>query len=430
MKQRVLVGLLAVAACGKVNEKDIDAAVGSDGGGQDDAMIDAPVGPTIVSAVSAHGVANFAVPDATFTKVQYNAEVYDDENEFDVTTNRFTAKVAGDYLVCAGLSVNATGYQYELDVYLNNTRLRAIAIGENVTRGCTVVRMAATDYVEIWMLQSTGSAVNVTQNLVWDWLTIGRLASPSVAAATQASFDAANNTLTPLPYTNEQRDELNGFDVGTLQFTAAQAGDYLTCASISTNAAFFGQLHTAKNGAPVVMFGRQIAAANGCRTTRMAAADTLQVRFLQANGGVRTIPHNAFWNWMSLHRVPAMVQLNTISNVTLPQAVFTKIPYTSEEFDSPAQFDVGNNTFTAATAGDYLVCVSLNAGGLDFVETDVFKNGQQLLGITHGKIRANGCHIVRLAQGDQIDIRGNQPSATPLVITPDATYDWLQISKL
>lgn len=429
MKQRGLVVLLVAAACGKVNETKIDATVGDDGGGQDDAMSDAPAGPTVVSAVSARGVSNFAVPDATLTKVQYNAEVYDDESEFDPTTNRFTAKVAGDYLVCAGLSVNATGYPYELDVYLNSARLRVLGIGEDVARGCSVVRMAANDHLEIWMYQNTGNTINVTQDLVWDWLTIGRIDSPSVAAATQASFDATNNTLTPLPYTNEQRDELNGYDTGTLAFTAAQAGDYLSCASVSTNAAFFGQLHTAKNGTPVVMFGRQIGAANGCRTTRMAANDTVQVQFLQANGGTRTIPHNAFWNWMSLHRVPAMTQLNTISNVTLPQGTHTKIPYTSEEFDTGAQFDVGTNTFTAAVAGDYLVCLSLHAGGLEFVETDLFKNGQQLMGISHGKIRANGCHIVRLAQGDQIDIRGYQAGAA-LAITPDATYDWLQISKL
>ncbi|MGF7473769.1 hypothetical protein WFJ45_23830, partial [Salmonella enterica subsp. enterica serovar Minnesota] len=86
-------------------------------------------------------------------------------------------------------------------------------------RGCTVVRMAANQYIEIWMFQSSGNTVNVTQNFVWDWLTIARVPSTSVAAATQASFDALNNTLTPTPYTNEQRDELNGYDTTTFLLT-------------------------------------------------------------------------------------------------------------------------------------------------------------------------------------------------------------------
>lgn len=427
---RIALGLWLLAACGKVNEKDIDAAMGS---ADDAAMIDG-AGPAIVTAFSAQGVPNFAAIGQQFVKVPYNAEIYDDESEFDITTSRFTAKAAGDYFVCAGLALNQTGFSFELELWINNQRKQSIGYGDEVARGCTTTRLAAGDYVEIFMyISNTSATANITQNFVWDWFTVARLPeSTSVSALNGGVANVMNQTPTVIPYADEQRDEQNAYDGANGVYAAPANGDYFTCASIATGTSSFGELHAYKNGAPLVGFGRAIASAGGCRTERIVAGDMLDVRIYQGTGGTIQIAGNASWNWMQLYRIPAQLQVNSISSFAVPQASHTKVPYTSEGFDSPAQFDVGTSTFTAAAAGDYLVCASLAPEApLYTTEIGVFKNGSQLMGLATGRVRHAGCSVVRLAMSDQLDIRAYQGSSTSgISVTADPFWNWLQISKI
>ncbi|MFN0250390.1 MAG: hypothetical protein ACKV2T_26155 [Kofleriaceae bacterium] len=424
-----LVIVMIAAACGEVSSK-IDAPPADMGGGGD-ADVDAPITPSRVTSISVQGITPFALPTATFTKVLYSNEVHDDESEFDPATSRFTPKEAGDYVVCAGLALGVPGFTYELDLYVSGVRSKAFAIGDDVTRGCIVVRLTLGEYVEVWTHQTSGNTVNVAQSFLWDWLTIARLPSTSVTAQTTAMFDSENGAWTKVPWANEQRDEFDGYDPSTFAFTAPADGDYFSCASINVNANFFGELGAYRNNTATVGFGRHVGGATGCRTTRLATGNALDVRFRQSNGGTRTIPHNPLWNWMSVYRVPVQLQVDTLSDFSVPSGVHTVVPYTSESFDTGGQFDVVTSKFGAAQAGDYLVCASMSLNvAITTSELDIFKNGQPLVGLAHGRVHHNGCHVVRLAMGDQIDIRAYHTFSAAVTVTANPLWDWLQISKL
>jgi len=86
-----------------------DASVGQDAGTGGAPIVDAADGSdspssATITDVSLTDINVFAAPAATFTKVPYVTELFDDANEFDTTTNRFTAAAAGDYQICASLT--------------------------------------------------------------------------------------------------------------------------------------------------------------------------------------------------------------------------------------------------------------------------------------------------------------------------------------
>jgi len=103
-------------------------------------------------------------------KVQYNTENYDIQSEYDPTTNyRFTAKVAGKYLVIAGLGMSSlvANKGFILTIRKNGSALTDGFNTYNSSTGrCTVVDvvdLAVNDYVEIYAFQQdTTSRNNVT----------------------------------------------------------------------------------------------------------------------------------------------------------------------------------------------------------------------------------------------------------------------------
>lgn len=422
----VVVAVLA-CACGKVNP-NIDASIADDAV---DAEADAPA-PQIVTAVSVQGITGFTANLGVFTKVPYLLEQYDDENEYEPTTSRFTAKVAGEYLVCASLSANSPSgmFFFELDIYINSIREKAIGVGENVAHGCRPVRLAAGQHLEIWT-SPTESALTFPQNNLFSWLTIARIPEASVAAATTTQFTATDQVFVDVPYTNEVRDELNGYNPTTSLFTAPQAGDYFICGSLSHGDAFAGELDIYKNGARMVGIARQNGGTQGCRGTRAVAGDTLDMQFFQSNGaGNKVIPHNSLWNWMTVHQIPMRLQVNSSTTFTATGGQYTKIPYTGESFDTQGEFDVVTSVFTASAAGDYLVCVAFDTGSNAYLsEVDAYKNGSQLIGLSYGRGQQTGCHILRFAVNDQLELRTYHAAGT-VTFAPNAFWHWLQISKV
>lgn len=83
-----------------------------------------------ISRVSAYLSADLSIPTLTAVKIPFNGEQFDDNNEYDAVTNhRFTAKVAGYYLVLVAVIWNASagGYVYEINITLNGaTYLNAV----------------------------------------------------------------------------------------------------------------------------------------------------------------------------------------------------------------------------------------------------------------------------------------------------------------
>jgi hypothetical protein len=115
------------------------------------------------------------ISDATYTKVEFNTEVYDTDSTYDNSSNyRFTPAESGKYLINAFVR---QGYQNDaynvIAIYKNGSVYkRADAIGD--TSGVHSPQITAfvdsntTDYFEIFFFQQTGGTVSITGGEVYN----------------------------------------------------------------------------------------------------------------------------------------------------------------------------------------------------------------------------------------------------------------------
>jgi hypothetical protein len=117
--------------------------------------------------------ANISTANASGQAVTLNSEHYDDNNIHSTSSNqsRLTCQTAGKYHIFANIrwASNATGYR---NVYLQvtsggNTFYIAAdcvaAVNGHETDQClsTIWDLAAGDYVELWVLQTSGGNLNI-----------------------------------------------------------------------------------------------------------------------------------------------------------------------------------------------------------------------------------------------------------------------------
>ena len=120
------------------------------------------------SGFSAYLSANQAVNSGSSTKVQFDAEDFDTNSEYDNNTNyRFTSTNGGKYQINVTFKANVgSGNYLQCDIRKNGSSIYDqlfYASGTLVTAsGSMVVSLAANDYIEIFTLQNSGGAVNVS----------------------------------------------------------------------------------------------------------------------------------------------------------------------------------------------------------------------------------------------------------------------------
>ena len=109
---------------------------------------------------------NQTIGTASWTKVQLNAEVTDNDNEFDHITNyRFTATTAGFYFIRGKIQIIGLGDGKFLGIainknsgtYLDDTRIYASGIQNTMAWTSILVELAATDYIEMEVYHDHGS---------------------------------------------------------------------------------------------------------------------------------------------------------------------------------------------------------------------------------------------------------------------------------
>lgn len=421
--------LVAVAACGKVSSNKPDAPVQRDAPAQIDAPADGST--QTLTAIGADNISQLTLPSAVFTKVPYGSVIYDDGAEFDAATSTFTPKYAGDYLICASVFPTTNhSIPIEIDLFKNGVRERAFGFGYGIATGCRATRLAAGDAVDVRAYQASGGNVTSNPDMNWNWLAIERLTATAMIENT-ANVSVPNGVATLIPYANVVFDTSSAFDAATSQYAAPTAGDYLVCASKDiASTTVPAELNTWLNGARESSFGFSAGGAEtGCRSTRMAVNDKLEIRTFQASGGTVSMTGDQVWDWFTIQPLPTSVSETAITAFTANAATFTKVPYTTEAFDANGEFDVSTSTFTAATPGDYLVCMSLltrTTGGGD--ELDLYKNGVREKGIDFGSDAVTGCRIVRLALHDQLQVYYYNNGTVSL--TEAGLWDWLEVSKL
>jgi hypothetical protein len=119
-------------------------------------------------AFSASNSTTQSISTATFTKVTLDTEAYDTNSNF--ASSRFTPTVAGYYQVIASVrdgTGGATG-QFISNIYKNgavlNQNIVACAGAVGITSVCSAIvyMNGSTDYLEQYVYQASGSAMNIS----------------------------------------------------------------------------------------------------------------------------------------------------------------------------------------------------------------------------------------------------------------------------
>lgn len=120
------------------------------------------------------------------TKVEFNAENFDSDNEFDSTTNyRFTATNAGYYLVIAQVTINdmdsgdpvmlTVEKNASTDVLESKTSVSGTTGEHNTYQVSGILSLAASDYLEVDVLHGEGSGEAIINGEELTYLCIHRL---------------------------------------------------------------------------------------------------------------------------------------------------------------------------------------------------------------------------------------------------------------
>ena len=118
------------------------------------------------------------------TKVSLNAEYYDENSEFDTSTNRYTASETGKYYIFGGVGENGqtgTSVIWTPYIYKNGSELirgsqtTDYAVSYWFPVGGLITTLNATDYIELYIFHNKGSnaTINGDSNTI---LTILRIA--------------------------------------------------------------------------------------------------------------------------------------------------------------------------------------------------------------------------------------------------------------
>jgi hypothetical protein len=112
-------------------------------------------------AFSAYASAGVSVLNSVITKVLFQVENFDTNNNF--ASSRFTPTVAGYYQVNAGVAIIiAGGISYAslakngVNIHIGNQAINTVS-GIQVTVSALVYMNGTTDYLEVYFLQNSGS---------------------------------------------------------------------------------------------------------------------------------------------------------------------------------------------------------------------------------------------------------------------------------
>ena len=141
------------------------ATVNSTGLAMASGKVLASTGPTF----SAHLSANQSIPSATFTKIAFNAELFDTNSDYNTGTYRFTPTVAGYYQINAISILSTVLNTAIITLYKNGAALARGTQQTNnalqTTRGMNISYLAyangSSDYFEIYAYHTTGTTEEI-----------------------------------------------------------------------------------------------------------------------------------------------------------------------------------------------------------------------------------------------------------------------------
>lgn len=110
--------------------------------------------------------ASQAIPDNSWTKINFNSKIFDSISGFNLTTDRFTPNKAGYYSVTGQIlyEVSATnspqiGIYKNGSYYCGNLDSGASDVHPSTESNCLIYLNGSTDYLEVYTWQGSGSAL-------------------------------------------------------------------------------------------------------------------------------------------------------------------------------------------------------------------------------------------------------------------------------
>jgi len=107
-----------------------------------------------------------SVPNATHTKINFDTETFDTNNNFNVSNGRFTPTVAGYYQINLSISLQSLANVFG-EIYKNGSHYMSMVTtgiagisNTTATTSCVIYMNGSTDYLEGYVYQGTGGAVN------------------------------------------------------------------------------------------------------------------------------------------------------------------------------------------------------------------------------------------------------------------------------
>jgi hypothetical protein len=128
-----------------------------------------PSGGGFNSRVRAHMSTTQSIPSLTETRVKFDVEDFDGNNEYDPTTNyRFTATSAGYYLAHTRIEwyISITGYNYSLFIRKNGSMVDSTFYYNSVANMyiqelTAIVSLAASDYLDVAVFHTYTSPITL-----------------------------------------------------------------------------------------------------------------------------------------------------------------------------------------------------------------------------------------------------------------------------
>ena len=128
----------------------------------------APGGGDNTPSFMAARTTNQVIATATYTKLAYDAELYDTDGTYDKDTNyRFTPGEAGKfYIFCRMRMAGLTSDRFYGSIYKNGVEWLDIrngsnATGEVVINGAIIDDAGASDYYEVFVYQDSGGSLSI-----------------------------------------------------------------------------------------------------------------------------------------------------------------------------------------------------------------------------------------------------------------------------
>lgn len=409
-----------------------------------------------------------SIADITNVKVQFNVEGYDNQSEYDNSVNyRFTAKVAGVYAVDSRVSLqNAPANTRAFLMihkngaeYFRGTDILAGAVQNypgNIVSAS--VKLEVNEYIEIYIWQSSGGALNTTATQAEIYLTVQKVTAATehgsahenssyakvsdVKATTTAGGDFTSGSWQTRVLNTEDSDPDSILSLSSNQITLA-AGTYecrIQCPAfkVDEHQAKLRNITTSTNillgtngkSDNLASYGMDSSVITGRFT--IAASQVLEVQHRCATtnpttgfGDDQSLGQSEIYTVAEFWKISETGWANTVGfssrasaylssdQADAATATWTKVELDTEEFDGLSEMDVAStHRFVAASAGYYQVNVGmciLSLGADDLYAIAVYKNGSaEVTSQNYTPIatspRANISKLLYLAANDYVEL--------------------------